>query len=61
MSITPKQAVNKTSIGYLDFINSSATDISTAYHILENCLMIKQARKMETIVCVFDQAYIARQ
>ena len=56
ISITSKQTINKTSMRYLDGINAPATDISIVYNILERCLKIKEALKLETVVCVFDQA-----
>ena len=56
ISITSKQTINKTSMRYLYCINAPARDISIVYNILERCLKIKEALKLETVVCVFDQA-----
>ena len=56
ISITSKQTINKTSIGYLDYIIAPATDISTVCNILEGCLKIKEELELKTIGCVFDQA-----
>ena len=60
ISITSKQTINKTSIGYLYCINAPATDISTVYNILEHCLKIKETLQLKTIVCVFDQAIYSK-
>ena len=46
ISITSKQAINKISIGYLEWIYAPATDISIVYHILERCLKIKETLKL---------------
>ena len=56
ISTTSKQTINKTSVGYLHCINAPSIYISTVYNILEVCLKIKEALKLKTIVCVFDQA-----
>ena len=51
LSIRNKESICKTSIGYLDCINSPATDMSTVYHILEHCMKIKEYLNLESIVC----------
>ena len=56
IAISNREPVKDASIGYLDCIDSPATDISTVYHILERCLRIKDALNLQTVVCVFDQA-----
>ena len=48
--------ITKSSIGYLESIDSPATEITTVYETLDRCLKIKENLNLEVIICVFDQA-----
>ena len=52
--------VLKSSIRYLDCIDSPATDISTIYQVMTKALSIIESLKLESIVCVFDQAIYSK-
>ena len=41
---------------YLTRIYSPATEISTVITVLDRCLKIKEQLRLNSIVCVFDQA-----
>ena len=47
-------------VGYLDCLNAPATEISTIYHKLERALKIETQLKVNSIVCVYDQAIYAK-
>ena len=49
----------KTSVGYMDFIDSPATDITTIFQVM-CALKINESLKLPAIVCVFDQAIFAK-
>ena len=50
----------KTSVGYMDSIDSPATDITTIFQVMCRALKIKESLKLPEIVCVFDQAIFAK-
>ena len=52
--------VLKSSIRYLDCIDNPATDISTIYQVMNKALGIIESLKLESIVCVFDQAIYSK-
>ena len=60
MSVRNNIAVATTAIGYLDCIDSSASDISTINQVLHRCIKIKVSLNLPSIVCVFDEAIYAK-
>ena len=52
IAVRNNQAPIKANIGYLENINSSATEISTIYEIFDRCLRIKEILSLDIIVCV---------
>ena len=52
--------VVESTIGYLDTIDSPATDIKTAYEVLCRGCEIKDRLELEAVVCVFDQSFYAK-
>ena len=50
----------KTSVGYMQSIDSPATDITTIFQVMCRALKIKDTLKLPEIVCVFDQAIFAK-
>ncbi len=52
--------VRPSRVGYLDCLDAPATEISTIYHMLERALKIKTQLKVDSIVCVYDQAIYAK-
>ena len=50
----------ESTIGYLDTLDSSATDIKTAYEVLCRGCEIRDRLQLECVVCVFDQAFYAK-
>ena len=55
-NITP----SKCSVGYLECLDSPASDMSTIFEILNRCLVTKDKLKLSAIVCIFDQAIYAK-
>ena len=52
--------VVESTITYLDTIDSSATDLKTAYEVLSPGCEIKDRIQLNAVVCVFDQAFYAK-
>ena len=52
--------IMESTIGYLDTLDSSATDIKTAYEVLCRGCEICDRLQLECVVCVFDQAFYAK-
>ena len=48
--------VVKSTVSYLDTIDSPATDLKTAYEVLSRGCEIKDRLNLNAVVCVFDQA-----
>ena len=60
ISVRSNITVVTTSIGYLDCIDASTSDISTINQVLHRCLKIKDSLNLPSIVCVFDEAIYAK-
>ena len=60
ISVSSNITVVTTSIGYLDCIDASASDISTINQVLHRCLKIKDSLKLPSIVCILDEAIYAK-
>ena len=60
MVIRENIPILQSSVGYMDCIDSPATDISTIYTIMDRCLTIIGKLKLNSIVCVFDQAIYSK-
>ena len=52
--------VVESTIGYLDTLDSPATDLKTAYEVLCRGCEIKDRLELEAVVCVFDQSFYAK-
>ena len=52
--------VIQSTIGYLDTLDSPATDLKTAYEVLCRGLEIKDRLQLKAVACVFDQAFYAK-
>ena len=52
--------VIQSTIGYLDTLDSPATDLKTAYEVLCLGCEIKERLKLKAVACVFDQAFYAK-
>ena len=55
-NITP----SKCSVGYLECLDSPASDMSTIFEIRNRCLAIKDNLKLSAIICILDQAIYAK-
>ena len=53
--VSKNVVVLKSSIGYMDSIDSPATDMTTIFQVMVRALKIQEALKLPEIVCVFDQ------
>ena len=58
--VTSNILLVKSGIGYMDSIDSPASDITTICQIMNRALDIKTVLKLPEIVCVFDQAIYAK-
>ena len=52
--------VVESTIGYLDTLNSPATDLKTAYEVLSRGCEIRDRLQLKAVACVFDQAFYAK-
>ena len=52
--------VIQSTIGYLDTLDSPATDLMTAYEVVCLGYEIKERLKLKAVACVFDQAFCAK-
>ena len=60
IKVRDRVVVVESTIGYLDTIDSPATDLKTAYEVLSRGCEIKDRLKLNAVVCVFDQAFYAK-
>ena len=60
IKIRDKVAVIQSTIGYLDTLDSPATDLKTAYEVLCRGREIKNRLQLNAVACVFDQAFYAK-
>ena len=60
IKIRDKIVVIQSTIGDLDTLDSSATDLKTAYEILCCGLEIKERLQLKAVACAFDQAFYAK-
>ena len=56
ITVRKKLVVVKSTIGYLDTLDSPATDLKTAYEILCRGCEIRDRLNLEAVACVFDQS-----
>ena len=52
--------VIQSTIGYLNTLDSPATDLKTAYGVICLGCEIKERHKLKAVACVFDQAFYAK-
>ena len=52
--------VVESTIGYLDTLDSSATDLKTAYVVLSRGCEIRDRLQLKAVACVFDHAFYAK-
>ena len=52
--------VVESTIGYLDTLDSPATDLKTAYEVLSRGCEIRDRLQLKAVACVFDQAFYAK-
>ena len=52
--------VVQSTIGYLDTLDSPATELLTAYEVVCLGYEIKERLKLKAVACVFDQAFYAK-
>ena len=52
--------VLESKISYLDTLDSPATDIKTVYEVLCRACTIKERLRLESVLCVLDQAFYAK-
>ena len=52
--------VIQSTIGYLDTLDSPATDLMTAYEVLCLGCEIKESFKLKAVACIFDQAFYTK-
>ena len=55
-----KVVVVESTIGYLDTLDSPATDLKTAYEVLSRGCEIRDRLQLKAVACVFDQAFYAK-
>ena len=60
IKIRDKIVVIQSTIGYLDTLDSPATDLKTAYEILCRGLEINERLQLKAVACVFDKAFCAK-
>ena len=60
MKTRDETVVNTDSISYMPTINAPATQLSTVYEILQQSLNVMTHLRLNSIVCVFDQALYAK-
>lgn len=60
IKIRDQIVVIESTIGYLDTVDSPATDLKTAYEVLCRGCEIKERLKLKAVACVFDQAFYAK-
>ena len=60
IKVRDKVIVMQSNIGYLDSINSPATDIGTVYEMMKRAMGIKEHLNLDSVVCVLDQAMYAK-
>ena len=52
--------VVKNTIGYLDTLDSPATDLKTAHEVLSRGCEIRDRLQLKAVTCVFYQAFYAK-
>ena len=60
IKIRDKIVILESTIGYLDTLDSPATDLKTAYEVLCRGCEIRDRLQLKAVVCVFDQAFYAK-
>ncbi|CAB4007602.1 Hypothetical predicted protein [Paramuricea clavata] len=60
IKIRDKVAVIQSTMGYLDTLDSPATDLKKAYEVLCRGREIKNKLQLNAVACVFDQAFYAK-
>ena len=60
ITIRKGNIVSESAIGYLDALDSPATDLQTAQEVLCGGLEIRERLHLDGVICVFDQAFYAK-
>ena len=60
ITVHKKLVVVESTVGYLDTLDSPATDLKTAYEVLCRGCEIRDRLNLEAVACVFDQSFYAK-
>lgn len=60
MQVHNSDAIVQTKIAYLPTVNAPATSLKTVHEVMNQSLKIIEQLELNSIVCVFDQAFYAK-